>query len=825
MLEYIIEREDWEMFNDHAMDLVDNIFGDSDSLRTVLKFLDKHEVKLEHLETWLSQGHLAIAQFTKLMKYAKIHSDQEMQILLEEYGEILTSTNSYENNYTMKILLNHYLKNNLGKGLVKIIDLTCIDKPKLQKILTRLLKSKPPIMVLPINVGSMHSPKGTSNIHWTTFFIYPLRGQPPLIIYLDPFGKEIPLLLSDVLKNLYPNAKVVNPRIKILDHVSDCGLWLIITLDSLVNQRDPLISMENARQNHLELMANHVANNLSAEETTHSSKFLRNKTLPNLARILTFPISKHKSKGRVSRILRETHSFRPYRSFAAERERQILRQVATQLYLSLKNNFPKLGEVQAMHLSHDENNYLFIAVNQRNVTNELAKFIKDKNTFRELLTKTYKPSRDPEGKIRSRRYATKLAKRIFGTDIQLPTSKNTSDGEQAHMVAKLLRGGTWSTLPLKSANDVLHLENNKIYLVLPPTHGTNNKHAEEFLCDIAEYIYKDIKKKPHTCIGGKKRPCMGCFSRMHCENIDSFGQHPGYFWLETMDNQPSEIALNTLQSLCCYPPSVSSCKYGRNTTSYDSGSDSDDEGEDNRANKMKLTTTTIPPAKQPQQLISPPSGTTSPPNNSLEKFKTTYGFNAVEAGGEGNCFFHAILAQLKLLKKSRKIADKILGKKVEDYTHQDLRRLAVQHIVDHRDWYANYMMNNETVDDFVSRMQVDGEFVEGAIVRAMAQVLDMHLVIVSNNSSTIVFRRLNTNAPILFLAHYTDLHYQSLEPNSSADIIPFDITQFDITDNLPPSTVEEYHGDNNTLTTITETLSTLSLTTENRPLIDIASFF
>ena len=203
----------------------------------------------------------------------------------------------------------------------------------------------------------------------------------------------------------------------------------------------------------------------------------------------------------------------------------------------------------------------------------------------------------------------------------------------------------------------------------------------------------------------------------------------------------------------------------------------------------------------------------------LGKQVIRYGFKAVNAGGGGDCFFHSVLAQLKLLKNAGKTTKKILGKEIEDCTHEDLRALAIQHIIDRPQLYMNFMMNNETVDGYIDRMRRVGEFAEGAVVLAMARALDMHLVIIGDNDAPpTVFRRSGDNIPTLYLGHHTDIHYLSLEPDPSTEIAPFTITDEQIDYDwlldivaLPSAAIEQHLDENATTASALDALSLQSV--------------
>lgn len=122
----------------------------------------------------------------------------------------------------------------------------------------------------------------------------------------------------------------------------------------------------------------------------------------------------------------------------------------------------------------------------------------------------------------------------------------------------------------------LNKENN-IYFLDVKNYSKEKRHAEEFLCDIAEYA-KQFKENLYTCIAGKKRPCMGCSGRMESVGISNYGKFPGLFWTHTIKIQPKEVAIKIVEQLIEKPSHVSVCKDNVTTvTDYDSGSGSDEE--------------------------------------------------------------------------------------------------------------------------------------------------------------------------------------------------------------------------------------------------------
>jgi len=201
---------------------------------------------------------------------------------------------------------------------------------------------------------------------------------------------------------------------------------------------------------------------------------------------------------------------------------------------------------------------------------------------------------NPEGRVRSQRYARKLECRILPINAFFQNSTNLEDRQRAEIVSKIFREGTLNNLEidLEKTNNQLslitkqyltyHLYNsdNTIFVLNIRNCSQSLRHAEEFLTDIADHarnLAVPLNQMIYSCIGGKKRPCMGCSGRMEGV-ITNYGQHPGRFWLNTIESQSIEAASRTLGQLVNKPSYVTVCKDGiRTAQDYDSGSDSEED--------------------------------------------------------------------------------------------------------------------------------------------------------------------------------------------------------------------------------------------------------
>lgn len=231
----------------------------------------------------------------------------------------------------------------------------------------------------------------------------------------------------------------------------------------------------------------------------------------NIADILACVASDWKPAGKTSRRFLNTLS-RPYRSFCGERDRQLLRQISTQLYFKLKETAksqegiegainelaashvsspegaavlnrgeapvtpskPKevaeaskppqvrssdVIEVEAMYLEVGSNSYLFIGINKWSASQLLLQVISNIGALKTILCTPFdEVFNRGEGKERSERYAAKFKTRVFINDKPLTYSyfqdKKASvrevakDVERAHNIAELLRIGEICTLSL-----------------------------------------------------------------------------------------------------------------------------------------------------------------------------------------------------------------------------------------------------------------------------------------------------------------------------------------------------------------------------------------
>jgi len=96
----------------------------------------------------------------------------------------------------------------------------------------------------------------------------------------------------------------------------------------------------------------------------------------------------------------------PVRSFAGERELQLLRRMSTVLFFKMPKQ--DMVEVQTMHIRIDEKSYLFVAGNKAGITKKFYQFKKIK-LLREALTKNIEVKGDKEGARRVKKYTREFS--------------------------------------------------------------------------------------------------------------------------------------------------------------------------------------------------------------------------------------------------------------------------------------------------------------------------------------------------------------------------------------------------------------------------------
>ena len=232
-------------------------------------------------------------------------------------------------------------------------------------------------------------------------------------------------------------------------------------------------------------------------------------------------------KGCEKKMFPQTSDKREINRDKLRRKSQILRHMATQLFYRWKysKNMKSLQEVQIMKvsLSSTDSLYFFaIAVNPAGVAENIVSSIlsDQKKLLCQYVFENY-------GHPRSKRYAEKL-------------KAECSDANLAGLVVqKMLKSKNYLRFPGFPAHAELQNLRGKIFFLFPSGFTNKERHAEEFLCDFADFLkyYFDKHCQLHFSIYGKKRPCISCSGRMEASNITDYNPNFGYFWKHGIEDQ------------------------------------------------------------------------------------------------------------------------------------------------------------------------------------------------------------------------------------------------------------------------------------------------
>ena len=142
--------------------------------------------------------------------------------------------------------------------------------------------------------------------------------------------------------------------------------------------------------------------------------------------------------------------------------------------------------------------------------------------------------------------------------------------------------------------------------------------------------------------------------------------------------------------------------------------------------------------------------------SNLNKEAASYGFICHEAGGGGDCFFHAVLDQLK-------------RKNIVTYRDvSELRAVAVNHLLMHFEHYKPFLHQDDDIDRevnenvFVEKIMRGGEWADNIIILALSRALNLTLVIIRSDRAAPTIIRQPNSIPIIYLGYQVGVHYQSL---------------------------------------------------------------
>jgi hypothetical protein len=137
-------------------------------------------------------------------------------------------------------------------------------------------------------------------------------------------------------------------------------------------------------------------------------------------------------------------------------------------------------------------------------------------------------------------------------------------------------------------------------------------------------------------------------------------------------------------------------------------------------------------------------------NNNLKKQANSFGFQCHNVAPDGNCFFNAVVDQLKRM-------DTVAYQTI---TSQQLREMAVQHLLDHFGSYKESIDEDPNV--FMGKIIQGGEWADHVIIQALSRALNVTFVLILSNSADPTIVRRNDSARTIYLGYEVGWHYQSL---------------------------------------------------------------
>jgi len=147
----------------------------------------------------------------------------------------------------------------------------------------------------------------------------------------------------------------------------------------------------------------------------------------------------------------------------------------------------------------------------------------------------------------------------------------------------------------------------QVIFVTDFTHKDKSRHAEEYLCDMADKLKIQYGQKSIFYMYGKKRPCMTCSARMKCSGIQYYNKHHGRLFMHGVNCQGREEAKETMKLLLKGPSYISE----GGVTDYDTDSGDEDYDFTHFTNNLdKLNPSPSPPTTEMRNThLSPVSST------------------------------------------------------------------------------------------------------------------------------------------------------------------------------------------------------------------------
>jgi OTU domain-containing protein 3 len=139
-------------------------------------------------------------------------------------------------------------------------------------------------------------------------------------------------------------------------------------------------------------------------------------------------------------------------------------------------------------------------------------------------------------------------------------------------------------------------------------------------------------------------------------------------------------------------------------------------------------------------------------SNQLRDELGRLGLTVVEVEGDGSCFFRSLADQL----------DHCGGHEEECIDHQTLRQRIMSYVRAHRTMYEPFMEDDEPFDDYVNRMEENGEWAGNVELQAASMELGVNIRIYQEGQTPWTIKNHPDSAPLLHLSYHDGSHYNSV---------------------------------------------------------------
>ncbi len=145
---------------------------------------------------------------------------------------------------------------------------------------------------------------------------------------------------------------------------------------------------------------------------------------------------------------------------------------------------------------------------------------------------------------------------------------------------------------------------------------------------------------------------------------------------------------------------------------------------------------------------------------------------------DGNCFFHAVLDQLKRLHPAYVIPESLMGSFPKDFsawTHETLRQIGVHQLCEKSAERSREIFGESAEDwgNYALRMSEDREWAEGEIMQLLVHALGVKMLLVNSRhvaDTRIEWGNESDGRPVLMLGYHEGVHFTSLIPEVTAAV-------------------------------------------------------